>query len=160
MRRLLMEELAKAKGVPPSWAQGCKATTRVAGNLTMPHIWMAIGDTTHSRWCDQGCAQAPDAVLTTLLVSWMEAAEEVGEGEERDWIPRISAKAEAGIVSMSRPSRRQQLGSPMQLDCEEKGWKHSIDTERAMGQRGQSAFSFCAGSFRQSAGRSCKKGAP
>lgn len=87
VRRLLTEELAKAKGVPPNWIQDCKTTTRMVDNLTTLHIWAAIGDTIRSRWCDQGCMQVPDAMPTMLPVSWMEATEDVEEDEECDWVP-------------------------------------------------------------------------
>jgi len=77
VRRLLTEELAKAKGMPLEWLAGDQGDSAMVDSLTAIHLWAAIGDTVHESWTKTVSAVQEDmeAVPTAILTSWLDKEE-------------------------------------------------------------------------------------
>jgi len=87
IRRLLTEELAKAKGVPPAWMKGILGAGAMVDGMTSLHIWTAVGDTILASWADQIGAPPMNSCPTGLPVSWMETDNEGVDDDTWNWSP-------------------------------------------------------------------------
>jgi len=86
IRRLLPEELAKAKGIPAEWLQDVKNPSSLVDGMTALHLWTAVGDTIHETWFHHPKEPSEDIDLPTVLpVGWLE--EDGGSDEdEEEWV--------------------------------------------------------------------------
>ena len=91
MQRLLVEELAKAKGVPSNWNLASRQVNCMIDELTLLHVWAAAGDTIREAWNPGPVTpHREDCMPTTLPVAWLEDQTDDDDDEgagEWEWNP-------------------------------------------------------------------------
>ena len=69
IRRLLPEELAKAKGLPLKWYIEQRKMSNAIGAMTSVHLWTAVGDAIHASWQNDPTDDDP-ASTSFIPQSW------------------------------------------------------------------------------------------